>query len=87
VRRSDRELSRAFTDLARATTAASVVTDRPATSTVRGVVVSTSPLRARVGIAGAWTSVTNSVVGYTPAIGHVVEITRRGHRQFITGKT
>jgi hypothetical protein len=80
------ELTIAFADLARATLTPSVVTDAPPVTTVRGVITSTSPLRARVGIATTWTSVTNTIVGYTPAIGHVVVISRTGHRQFITGK-
>ena len=85
--RSDRALQRAFNDLARAATTPSVVTGGPVTSTARGVVVSTSPLRARVGIAESWTSVTNTIPGYTPVIGHVVVISRQGRRQYITGKT
>jgi hypothetical protein len=80
------ELTRAFNDLARAAAPPPIVTGAPATKTVRGVITSTSPLRARVGIATAWTTVTNTVVGYTPVIGHVVVISRTGHRQFITGR-
>lgn len=81
------ELDQALLDLAHAVTAASVLTGNPATSTSRGVVTSTTPLRARVGIATTATSVTNSLPGYTPAVGHVVVVTRSGRHQFITGKT
>lgn len=83
----DAELVRAFTDLARAATAGSTVTAAPTTATVRGVITSTSPLRARVGIATTATPVINGAAGYTPTVGHVVVIARTGHRQFITGRT
>jgi hypothetical protein len=81
------ELARAFTDLAAAVTASSTVTAAPGTSTLRGVITSTAPLRARVGIAATATLVTNGATGYTPVIGDVVVVARTGHRQYITGRT
>jgi hypothetical protein len=83
----DVELARAFIDLANAATAGSTVTAAPATTTVRGVITSTTPLQVRVGIAASATSATNAATGYTPTVGHVVIIARTGHRQFITGRT
>jgi hypothetical protein len=82
-----RDLERAFNDLARAVTAGSVVTAAPATSTVRAVVVTVTPLTARVGIAETATPVTNSIPGYSPVVDDVVVVARVGRRQFITGKT
>lgn len=80
------ELSKAFTELARAVTGDSVVTSGPGSSTVRGVVTAIAPLRARVGIADTSTSVTNSLPGYVPVIGDVVNVSRSGRRQYIIGK-
>ena len=59
----------------------------PATSTVRAVIVATTPLLARVGIAETATPVTNSIPGYTPVVDDVVVVARVGRRQYITGKT
>jgi hypothetical protein len=81
------ELARAFIDLARAATGLSTVTAAPATTTTRGVITSTAPLLARVGIADTATPVTNSATGYTPVVGDVVVVARTGHRQYITGRT
>jgi hypothetical protein len=83
----DVDLARAFIDLANAATAGSSVTAAPSTSTLRGVITSTSPLRVRVGIATTATLAVNAAAGYTPTVGHVVIVARTGHRQFITGRT
>ena len=82
----DRQLERAFIDLARAVTSSSTVTGGPPSSTVRGVVITTTPLTVRVGIAQTATPAVNTDAGYTPAVGHVVVISRVGRRQFITGR-
>ena len=83
----DLELAQSLIDFANAVTGASTVTGGPATTTTRGVVTSTAPLLARVGIADTATPITNSATGYTPVVGHVVVVARTGHRQYITGRT
>jgi hypothetical protein len=80
------QLKSAYNDLALAAAGDSVLTKGIASSSVKGVVTATSPLKVRCGIALTPTTCRNELPGYTPAVGNVVTVTRQGRRQSITGR-